>query len=434
LAGMGAGIVAGAAGCTGGNGGGSNNNGGGETTTSSGGGEATTTTTSSGSNEPITVGILAPLNYQQGKDIRDGARLAVEHINADGGVNGRQLETVLKDYKGDPSKAKQRHRELILQDNADVTTGIFGGAAMLNILDNLAQLKKIHFTNGAATNELEPKIRNNYEKYKYHFRTVQDSIGGAENRLAFMKDQFGGSTVGILYEDYKWTKPFEDVWGNSDAFDIAYQTRFSGKTEDFSPFYDKMENMGVEHCFVAMAFVGTNALTQWARQERSFTFGGNHNFMQSSDYWKKTDGLTQYGWTNTAYLPGVYFNDASKRFLTDFQSSYNRLPTYTGGTSYEAVHVWSEAVKAAGTMDEEEVIPQLEQQSVPSAFGDIGFYPKGHDKVHDLVYEKGKTWDLMLQWQKADNPSDDLWPGDGKQACVFYEPNTNAEFQTPAWI
>lgn len=416
LASVGAGISAGLAGCAGGGGGSGGTAGGGTTVGESGG----------GSSEPVTVGVLAPLNLQQGKDIRDGSKLAAKHINADGGVNGREINVVVKDTQADPATATQAHRELVLQENADVTTGIFGGAVMMNVLESVAEQQTIHFTNGAATNELERTVRGDYEKYRYHFRTVQDSRGGAENRLAFMEDQFADSTVAFLYEDYQWTTPFEEVWGSSDAFDIAYQERFSGDTEDFSPFYDEMERQGVENCFVAMAFVGTNALTQWARQERSFTFGGNHNLMQQSNYWDTTDGNCQYGWTNTHYLPGIYFNDVTEKFLTDYQEAYGRLPTYTGGTAYEAIDVWTHAVGEVGTLNEDDVIPQLEEQSVPSVFGDIEFYPEGSDEVHNLVYEKGKTWDLMLQWQEADDG--------GEQRCVFYDPHTSAEFEQPDWI
>jgi len=128
--------------------------------------------------------------------------------------------------------------------------------------------------------------------------------------------------------------------------------------------------------------------------------------------------------------PGIYFNDRTERFLTDYQNQYDRLPTYTGGTAYEAIHVWAEAANEVGTVNEDDVIKQLESQSVESVFGNIGFYPEGDDQVHDLIYKKGETWDLMLQWQQGGS-DDDIWAGNGKQACVFYDDYVNAEFQTP---
>lgn len=390
-----------------------------------------------GNSGKITVGVLTPLNFQQGKDIRDGANLAVNHINSDGGVNGRDLETVVKNYKGDPATAKQMHRELILEEGADMTTGVFGGAVMLNILDSIAQQETVHFTNGAATTELEPIISGDYDKYKYHFRTVQDSAGGARNRLDFMEEQFADSTVGILYEDYKWTEPFQNIWGSSDAFDIAYEKTFSGDTSNFSPFYDEMESQGVDNCFVAMAFVGTKALTQWAREERDFTFGGNFNFMQGSDYWEQVDGLCNYGWTNIQYLPYIYYNDVTERWITDFRSQFDRLPTYTGGTAYDAIKVWAEAAKEAGTTNDDDVIPTLEEIEVDTSLGVTSFYGEGHEKVHDLIYEKPKRWDLMLQWREdgsVDLPTEtDFWAGDGRQSCVYYGDNVTNEFQRPNW-
>ena len=62
----------------------------------------------SGSGETIRIGIAAPLTGSSaayGELMVDGAKIAIEEINAAGGVNGQMLELVPLDDKNDPSEA-----------------------------------------------------------------------------------------------------------------------------------------------------------------------------------------------------------------------------------------------------------------------------------------------------------------------------------------
>ena len=67
-------------------------------------------------NEPVKIGFVAGLSGRNG-DLgtagRDGALLAVDAINAAGGVNGRKIELVIKDDKSDPEQGKLVVGELV---------------------------------------------------------------------------------------------------------------------------------------------------------------------------------------------------------------------------------------------------------------------------------------------------------------------------------
>src|SRR5690349_3603849 len=65
---------------------------------------------SSGDSEtgPIRIGLTVPLtgNYQAlGTGDQQGAQIAVEQINADGGIDGRKIELVVKDDKTQPDQS-----------------------------------------------------------------------------------------------------------------------------------------------------------------------------------------------------------------------------------------------------------------------------------------------------------------------------------------
>jgi branched-chain amino acid transport system substrate-binding protein len=68
------------------------------------------------SSEPIRIGFLAGLSgrhYDMGVSCRNGAQLAVDDVNASGGVRGRPLELLIRDDAQDPETARRAVRELI---------------------------------------------------------------------------------------------------------------------------------------------------------------------------------------------------------------------------------------------------------------------------------------------------------------------------------
>ena len=80
------------------------------------------------SSETIKIGFLGDLDGVVGKPYWQGARLAVEEINAEGGILGRQVELIGEDHDGggDPVILTNALTKLIASDNVDF---IVGGAS-----------------------------------------------------------------------------------------------------------------------------------------------------------------------------------------------------------------------------------------------------------------------------------------------------------------
>lgn len=80
-----------------------------------------------GSDDALRIGLLQPLTgpvSAAGIAVRDGATIAVEEINADGGINGRPLELVVEDDENDPAVCTSAANKVITRDNV---LGIIGG-------------------------------------------------------------------------------------------------------------------------------------------------------------------------------------------------------------------------------------------------------------------------------------------------------------------
>ena len=84
----------------------------------------------------IELGVLAPLtgtNAEYGKGFQVGGQMAVDEINAKGGVHGRKLTLVIKDSKGDQKESSDLARQLADDDKILAIIGDFtSGCCMAN--------------------------------------------------------------------------------------------------------------------------------------------------------------------------------------------------------------------------------------------------------------------------------------------------------------
>jgi branched-chain amino acid transport system substrate-binding protein len=97
---------------------------------------------------PITVGLLAPVTgvfADFGDLMTKATNLAVEKVNAEGGILGRTLTVIAEDDQGDPAVATERARKLLMQDNVDILMGTVSSATTLAVLPLVDQAQKVFF-------------------------------------------------------------------------------------------------------------------------------------------------------------------------------------------------------------------------------------------------------------------------------------------------
>ena len=77
------------------------------------------------------------------KQLYDGTMLAIEQINAAGGINGRKIETVFADYASDPAKAADKARKLILDEKVAAIIGTCSSSAVRAVKPVVEQYKSL---------------------------------------------------------------------------------------------------------------------------------------------------------------------------------------------------------------------------------------------------------------------------------------------------
>jgi branched-chain amino acid transport system substrate-binding protein len=136
------------------------------------------------SSETIKIGILADLDMSSGKSAFQGAILAAEQLNAEGGILGREVEVIGEDSDvqsgpgPDLLKVSSALTRLITYHNVDFIIGQAPGEAGFVCQDIIAEHEKIFFGFGGVSDVWGQRVMDDYNKYKYYFNLNNNETMG----------------------------------------------------------------------------------------------------------------------------------------------------------------------------------------------------------------------------------------------------------------
>lgn len=384
--------------------------------------------------ETIRIGALGPTEYPVGTSIVNAAKLAVEEINAHGGINGSKLELLSKDTKGEPEVAKSAYRELTMEENVDATVGIFGSEVLLALFPLIAKSETVHLGSGATTHEATRKVHHQYSKYKYFFRVGPPSSHYLTTLLTtFAEESFnrlGWNRIAILAEEFKWaeslTKELNKSFDETPEVEGIATEYISESTADFKSIYNRLENKDIDGLVTALAHIGTKSLTEWASLQPSFGYGGIHVPAQNPSYYEETDGAAEYVYTWASATPESEITEETVPFAHSYHEMFDEYPVSTGYITYDAVRMLKEAMAITNTTESESLISELEAMAYTGTTGEIEFTGKQFRFAHEVKIGPGFVHGLFFQWQEIDNQ--------GEQIVLWPENLAVGTYEQPDWI
>jgi branched-chain amino acid transport system substrate-binding protein len=151
-----------------------------------------------GENEDtIRVGLQAPMtgdNAQYGQDMKNGVDLAFKKINAEGGVNGKQLELIVGDDKAMPSEAVAVVNKMVINDNVKAIIGGYNSSPTLAAQEVSKGAKALHLHMGASP---EFTTLDN----DYLFRIILTGQVYVPAVMNYMAKEKGVKKIASLYEN-----------------------------------------------------------------------------------------------------------------------------------------------------------------------------------------------------------------------------------------
>ncbi len=392
--------------------------------------------------ERIKLGAPLSTAYLSGWSAERGIRLAVEEINAAGGVDvgGRQLPLGLdvidtRDLEpgvplDDAIKAVER---LILQKQVDfLVGGPVRSEAALAVMDLVATYRKVSILSaGVLTPAYHRTIAADYEKYKYCFRITSEIETLSQDLMAVfdkIRTDFAFDRVFIMVQDVAHARKagelMEELLGESGFEVLGHEIYPTGAT-DFAPGLLESRDAEAQLLFIWMDMPETAILLkQWKGfQLESLPFG----FMaaaQQPGFWDASDGSaesTVVDLVNGGNAPGN-ITSWTGRFVEAYEKRWGLEPEGYGASSgYMSVYAMKDAVERAGTLDSDAVVAALESIDLMGVYGRIRFDPKSHQVIPSTDPEEGAVGGV-IQWQ------------DGQRVTVWPEAAATGTLRLPPWM
>lgn len=313
--------------------------------------------------KPILIGLTHDASGQfanSGQDEQRGTIMAIEEINAKGGVLGRKLSYIVADTETTPSTATRVAERMINRNEVAFIVGaIQSGVA--NAIGQVAQKYGVVYFN---TNSSSPtEAGKDCQRVKF----VWDGTGAnfANAAAANAVKTFGKKWV-LLTNDYVWghnTSKATRTVGVQYGADIVDEILVPVGTRDFSPILLKVQQARPD---VVAAAVGGDDFKVMRQQTVDMKLDRKPAWLNNQQDWPDVYGLgidSVFGvfgttWYHKLDLPGVA--DLVKRYQARWPDTRIDVPGNVFYNGYMAMHELAKAIERAGSTNNLKVIQALE--------------------------------------------------------------------------
>ena len=345
--------------------------------------------------------------------LEKSAKVAVEEMNKEGGINGRPVRLVIEDTETTPAVGARKFRKLVESDGAVAVIGSVHSGVMMATVPLAEELKTPYFPIAMASEATEEQAN------RYTFRInshVHEQVNGSIN---WMLEKVAKKWT-IVVSDYAWGWSHEKYFakGIRDAGgEVLATVRIPQGTKDFYPYLNKIpkDTEAVYFIFFGADSVGfVQQLHEKRPEVKKFTMICSREAIDLPNLGKAVEGMYVL-----EYLP---------RSLSQFDTPENRAfriklgvepdGREVGGTGKTVAgsHYWAsyellwllkktmEGSKFQGRKDIPELIRSLEQvgrvQKSPQFLqGDLIFRAEDHQGFHDHFMSRIENGALNVQFK-----------------------------------
>lgn len=292
---------------------------------------------------------------QYGELVKQGAELAVDEINAAGGVLGKKISIMYGDDKGDPKEASIIASKFCTNRDMVAFIGTFNSSCTLAIA-NYTMKYKIPLITYSSTS---PKLTG---LSPYVFRNIVSDRFQGEYLAEFAAKTLGKKKAVVLHENTDYGAPFAEIFkAKAEALGVKvlYVDKFNlGTTTDFTGILTKVRSMEPD-CLVVIGMYREASLI--AKQARELgldaqIIGGDGLL---SEKLAELGGKAVEGIIFSGPFHHETSNPATQKFVEKFKAKYNIVPAGVTAQAYDAVKIVAEAVTRAGKIDREAVREQI---------------------------------------------------------------------------
>jgi branched-chain amino acid transport system substrate-binding protein len=351
----------------------------------------------------IKVGIILPATGELakfGEIEKKSFEMALEQINAAGGVNGKKLEFLYEDDTGRPDVARSAAEKLVTKDKVVMLGGGYGSSETFAIAGVAQQNRMPFLVNTGADNKITEM------NWNYVFRLnppVSDYPKGLES---FLTDVVKPKTVAILYENTDFgssgSKQFQKICKKLN-FKVVLNEGYQSGGVDFKPLLVKVKQAKPDVVYMISYLMDASLLMRQSMEleltPKIFVGGGaGFTLPQFAQNAAKAANMIYSAtlWYQTLPYPGA------KEYYDKFLARNKMSVDYHGAEAYSAAYVIADALKRAKSLGPDDIRESLTKTKMMTVFGPVEFV------AYDKMTNQNNLPTYLVQW--IDGKLELVWP------------------------
>ncbi|MBI5029588.1 MAG: ABC transporter substrate-binding protein [Chloroflexi bacterium] len=373
--------------------------------------------------QPIIIGVPTALGTIEGTDSLNSVKMAVDEINAKGGVNvggtKRPLQVESIDTReaepGIPvNDALSAVEKLILEKKLNaIVVGAFRSEVLPASMDLVGKYKIPYLTTIGMAPVLQQKVTEDYNKYKYFFRVGFNStylVQYMTQTMGFLNKEFGFTKAYIVDQDVAWAKGTGggvEAWFKGNGWTVLGHDSYPVGASDFASSLTKAKDGKADVLVPIFDMPQAGILLKQARaMQLPSLLTGFISPVAPASAWKTFEGEVD-GMVNFVFEVGplavkavpasvTYNENYGKKFG---EEARNKLSGHGPGPAYDSVYILAAAIERAGSVDGDALVTALEATDMNGVIGKIKF-----SKDHQVVYgmdPKEAAIGAAFQWKNG---------------------------------
>lgn len=312
---------------------------------------------------------------------KQGMELAVEQVNAAGGIDGKQLVLITRDDNANPGETVRAAEELIAREKVDVLTGGFLSHLGLALADFAKQKKRFYLASEPLTDKIVWQQGNHYtfrlrpSTYMQVAMLVPEAAKLNKKRWAIVYPnyEYGQSAVATFKQLLKAAQP--------DVEFVAEQATPLGKV-DAGSVVQALQDAKPDAIFNVLF---ATDLAKFVREGHTRGLFEGRSVVSlltgEPDYLDPLKAEAPTGWIVTGYPWYAIHTPEHDAFLKAYQARFKDYPRAGSVVGYNAILSIAAGLKKAGSSDTEKLIAAFKGLTLDTPFGPITYRPQDHQST-----------------------------------------------------
>ncbi len=320
------------------------------------------------------VGIITSLTGSEqafGTQHERGYTLALEEINAAGGVLGKPLEVIKYDDQSKADVAVQGVSKLVDQDKVPVVIGAYASQSTLALVPAVIKRQvPLVIPTATADNVLASKS-------PWVFRVCSGADDLAHATVEFLKATGLPKSMGIVYENTNFGQAngaAMRTWAKNFGIPVVADEGYNAGSPSYTAMLQKVKEKAPEAIYFASYLLDATQLMKQSRQvnlnPKVFTSAGTGFALPAFLSGAGKDAeytVSGQQWMRESKWPG------SQKFADTVKARWGEYPSYHAVQAYVSLKIVADAVQRAGKWDPTAIRDAIAKTEMMSIFGPIKF-------------------------------------------------------------